>query len=133
VTSLAHVDGAVTLVEGQTFCLSGRTGDLNPDMPHGLRERSIGQGMREQLSLTNYGDAAVDVVVDLTSDVDFADLFEVKEHREIPRERITCTPREGGFTYRDTEVLELAREVNEKWGSAGDPGLRCHSRKRPIP
>src|SRR4029434_8417029 len=30
-STLAHVDGAVTLVEGRTFCLSGRTGDINPD------------------------------------------------------------------------------------------------------
>lgn len=36
VASLGHVDGAVTLVEGQTFCLSGRTGDISPEFPHGL-------------------------------------------------------------------------------------------------
>jgi glycogen debranching enzyme len=36
VASLGQTDGAVTLVEGQTFCLSGRTGDLSPDFPHGL-------------------------------------------------------------------------------------------------
>ena len=154
-TSLAHVDGAVTLVEGQTFCLSGRTGDLNPDMPHGLfvldtrvlscwqlrvngyriepltvdvpspysatfvgrvhpsagkadsdvvvfRERNIGQGMREVVSVTNYGSDPVDVVVELTVDVDFADLFAVKEHRDVPRAGITCTASAGGITYHDT-------------------------------
>ena len=36
VASLAHADGSVTLVEGQTFCLSGRTGDMSVDFPHGL-------------------------------------------------------------------------------------------------
>ena len=36
VASLAHADGSVTLVEGQTFCLSGRTGDMSRDFPHGL-------------------------------------------------------------------------------------------------
>ena len=155
VASLAAVDGAVTLVEGQTFCISGRTGDINPDMPHGLfvldtrvlsclqlrvngarlepltvdmllpfsatfvgrvspsagkadsdvvvfRERSIGQGMRDQLSVTNYGSDDVDVVIELTVDVDFADLFEVKEHREIARTGITSVARAAGFTYRDT-------------------------------
>ncbi|MFA5885462.1 MAG: glycogen debranching N-terminal domain-containing protein [Acidimicrobiia bacterium] len=157
VTSLAHTDGAVTLVEGQTFCLSGRTGDLNPDMPHGLfvldtrvlscwqlringyriepltvdvpspfsamfvgrvhpaagradsdvvvfRERNIGQGMRDLLTVTNYGSDPVAVVIELTADVDFADLFEVKEHREIPRDGITCTPRAAGLTFRDTST-----------------------------
>jgi glycogen debranching enzyme len=33
---LSHADGIVTLVEGQTFCLSGRGGDVLPDTPHGL-------------------------------------------------------------------------------------------------
>jgi len=36
VTSLGQREGLVTLVEGQTFCLSGRTGDLRDDLPHGL-------------------------------------------------------------------------------------------------
>ena len=36
VASLAHSDGVVTLVEGQTFCLSGRTGDMSTCFPHGL-------------------------------------------------------------------------------------------------
>ena len=36
VASLAHAEGAVTLVEGQTFCLSGRTGDASPGYPQGL-------------------------------------------------------------------------------------------------
>jgi glycogen debranching enzyme len=36
VASLGHQDGGVTLVEGQTFCLSGRTGDVRPDLPQGL-------------------------------------------------------------------------------------------------
>lgn len=36
ITSLGHGDGTVTLVEGQTFCLSGRSGDAVPNLPHGL-------------------------------------------------------------------------------------------------
>ncbi len=36
VPSLTATGGAVTLVEGQTFCVSGRTGDISPDFPHGL-------------------------------------------------------------------------------------------------
>jgi glycogen debranching enzyme len=34
--ALSHVDSTVTLVEGQTFCLSGPGGDIVPDLPHGL-------------------------------------------------------------------------------------------------
>jgi glycogen debranching enzyme len=36
VPALSHVDGAITLVEGQTFCVSGPAGDFLPGMPHGL-------------------------------------------------------------------------------------------------
>jgi glycogen debranching enzyme len=34
--ALSHVDTTVTLVEGQTFCLSGPGGDIVPGLPHGL-------------------------------------------------------------------------------------------------
>jgi glycogen debranching enzyme len=34
--ALSHADGTVTLVEGQTFCLSGPGGDFVADLPHGL-------------------------------------------------------------------------------------------------
>jgi glycogen debranching enzyme len=34
--ALSHIDGAVTLVEGQTFCVSGPAGDCAPSAPHGL-------------------------------------------------------------------------------------------------
>jgi hypothetical protein len=33
---MTHGDGAVTLVEGQTFCVSSRSGDITPELPHGL-------------------------------------------------------------------------------------------------
>jgi glycogen debranching enzyme len=36
VASVAQGGGAVTLVEGQTFCLSSRSGDIAPELPHGL-------------------------------------------------------------------------------------------------
>jgi glycogen debranching enzyme len=137
VASLAHSDGAVTLVEGQTFCLSGRTGDAVPDLPHGLfvldtrvlsqwelrvnghplepltvaiespfdatfvaraqpppgradgnmvvfRHRSIGNGMRERVVLRGHGLEPSPVLVELYCDVDFADLFHVKEGRRDP-------------------------------------------------
>ena len=153
--SLAPLEGVVTLVEGQTFCLSGRVGDLRPDLAHGLfvldtrvlsswrlringapiepltvdrptpftatfvgrvlptegkadsdvvvfRERNIGLGMRERLSLTNYGNDPVVVTLELTADVDFADLFEVKERRAVARDGITCTRVASALTFHDS-------------------------------
>jgi hypothetical protein len=124
----------VTLVEGQSFCVSTRSGDILPDWPDGLfvrdtrvlsrwelrvngvrvepltvsldepyaatfvarvhppqgradtevvvfRHRHVGRGMRERLVIRNYGLGPTPLTVELFCDVDFADLFEVKDGR----------------------------------------------------
>ena len=45
------------------------------------RHRMVGQGMREDIRLRNYGSEPAGVDLTLTADADFADLFLVKEHR----------------------------------------------------
>lgn len=47
------------------------------------RHRLVGQGMREDITLTNYGAEAAGLDVVLHVDADFADLFEVKERRPV--------------------------------------------------
>ncbi len=132
--------GTVNLVESQTFCLSGRSGDVAEDLPHGLfvldtrvlsrwalrlnghaieplavqqdspfdatfiahgapavgradadvvvfRHRHIGMGMRERLLVVNHGLEPTTLLVELHCDVDFGDLFEVKEGHIRPRGR----------------------------------------------
>ncbi|MFP5579931.1 MAG: glycogen debranching N-terminal domain-containing protein [Acidimicrobiia bacterium] len=140
IATLGHADGTVTLVAGQSFALSGRSGDMRGELANGLfvldtrvlsrwqlrlngqrveplaveldtpfsarfaargapdpghadaslvlfRERFVGLGMRERLRVTNHGAGTVPLVVELTCDVDFADLFEVKESRVVRRGR----------------------------------------------
>ncbi|HEV2068833.1 MAG TPA: glycogen debranching N-terminal domain-containing protein [Acidimicrobiales bacterium] len=133
--------GTVTLVEGATFCISGRGGDIAEGESQGLffrdtrflssyelrlnglalqtlssfvgdpftatfvtrarprpgradstlvafRNRYVGRGMREDIVIRNFGDEPVPCTVELAVDVDFADLFEVKEGRvELRGER----------------------------------------------
>jgi glycogen debranching enzyme len=43
-----------------------------------VRSRFVGDGLHEDLSITNHGDAPVELLVELVVDADFADLFEVK-------------------------------------------------------
>jgi glycogen debranching enzyme len=129
-------DGEITLLEGSTFCISARSGDVDRDRPHGLfvadtrmlscwrvaidgapvqnlstveeatepyrasfigrtpprqwmadspmlvlRNRFIGDGMREDVILRNLGAEPIGVTLALTVDTDFADLFAVKEGR----------------------------------------------------
>jgi glycogen debranching enzyme len=46
-----------------------------------LRSRDVGEGMREDVVLRNFGPEAVGLLLTLTVDADFADLFAVKERR----------------------------------------------------
>ncbi|PZM98228.1 MAG: amylo-alpha-1,6-glucosidase [Actinobacteria bacterium] len=124
----------VTLVEGSSFCLSDRSGDVLPGGAHGLfvrdtrvlsrwelrldghrpqpltvlapdafaarfvlrrpplpgladstlllvRERLVGDGLRETITVENLGVEATTCVVTLYIEADFADLFLVKEGR----------------------------------------------------
>jgi glycogen debranching enzyme len=49
-----------------------------------FRHRYIGRGMREDISIRNFGEEAAYCSVELIVDADFADLFEVKEGRVDP-------------------------------------------------
>lgn len=152
---VAGPGGIVTLVEGRTFAISGRTGDIAPDLPHGVfvldtrvlsewelridrhaveplavdlhepfsatfvsrarpregqadadvvvfRHRSVGFHTRERIEITNHGLEAVTLVVDLVCDVDFADLFDVKQGRL--RERGRRAPERSRRSVRHTLV-----------------------------
>ncbi|HVM53024.1 MAG TPA: glycogen debranching N-terminal domain-containing protein [Acidimicrobiales bacterium] len=155
VATVAAGGAAVTLVEGQTFCVSAANGDLHGDQPMGLfvmdtrvlsrwelrlnghrpetltvavtepfaatfvargragadradsdllvlRERHIGQGMRERIRLTNHGLEPASVVVEVICDVDFADLFEVKESRVQPRGLLRCDLEPSTLHFRQS-------------------------------
>ncbi len=140
------------MVEGSTFCISGRSGDIDPVYPHGLflldtralsrweltvdgaalepltvgadapyeatfvgrvhpdhgqadsallvfRRRHVGHGMREQLRFHNHSvtDASVEVI--LKVEVDFADVFEVKESRVQRRGQHRVTGDRAGCVF----------------------------------
>jgi glycogen debranching enzyme len=64
------------------------------------RTRYVGEGMREDLVLRNFGAEAVGVLVTITVDTDFADLFEVKEGRTAGRAGVTAEIGPDTLTYR---------------------------------
>jgi len=176
VASLVPSTGLVTLVEGQTFCLSERSGDMAPDFAQGLfvldtrvlsrwemrvnghmlepltvtsaepfaatfvgrggprpghadadivvfRHRHIGRGMRERVIVTNHGLEPAPLTVELTCDVDFADLFEVKESRVRHRGQHSheISPTMLRFGHRGDHVT---KEVSVRLSTAGavEPG-----------
>jgi glycogen debranching enzyme len=72
-----------------------------------VRNRYVGRGMREDITVRNYGLEPAFCALELAVDVDFADLFEVKEGRvrkrgdrsvDVGPQRLTWTYRRDGFS-----------------------------------
>ena len=187
VAALARPGGDITLVEGQTFCISDRRGDMSESFPHGLflldtrvlsrlelrlnghrleavavavddpfaatfatrgapaagtadadvvvfRRRHIGRGMREEISVKNFGLRATPVVLELLCDADFADLFEVKESRvrrsgglqqRVEHQRLVFEQGLGSGSRRSTLAFSLPAVVEPgiaRWSESVAPG-----------
>lgn len=76
-----------------------------------IRRRYVGRGMRDEVEVRNYGTEAVDCVVELRVDCDFADLFAVKEgHPDPGRDRSRRT--EDGTLLFGIENVKPDREVS---------------------
>jgi glycogen debranching enzyme len=144
----ASVGADITLVEGRSFCVSDRVGDLGGAATHGLivqdtrfvehlvltvdgdrleplgvepigphaatfvtrrkprdgladstllvmRERYVGNGFVEDITLENLSRQAEEHTLALTASTDFANLFEVKEGRAAAARDITSTGADG--------------------------------------
>ncbi len=90
-----------------------------------MRERHIGWGMRERLTVTNHGLDPAPVVVELICDVDFANLFEVKESRVSPTRHLGLSIGPDTFTYDDQgsdsgkrTIVKLSRSATVEPGFA---------------
>ncbi len=179
--------GDVTLVEGQTFCLSARSGDIEPDVAQGLflldtrilsrwqlrvnghpletlavavtapfaatfvgrgapgangadadlvviRHRHVGRGMRERVVVTNHGLQATAVTIDADVDVDFADLFEVKDGRVQRRGRHAQALDGQDLRFSHDDARRGQRQVTVHSSAAGElrPGaIRWRRRLAP--
>jgi glycogen debranching enzyme len=83
-----------------------------------IRQRAVGDGFLEQLTVLNHDDVAVDVDIRLDADSDFADLFEVKdalEKKGIRKNRV-----EDG---RLVLGYERGPFVRETWITATEPAV----------
>jgi glycogen debranching enzyme len=64
-----------------------------------LRSRYVGDGLREDIVLRNFGPEAVSLLLRLTVDADFADLFAVKERRAAVPADVTTEARADGLQF----------------------------------
>ncbi len=74
-----------------------------------VRRRLVGQGMHEDLDVTNYSDQAAAFSLELLFDADFAHIFEVKSNIEVKKEHVR---RKGTFTL---EVEEDGRSLRFRY------------------
>lgn len=75
-----------------------------------VRDRYVGEGMREDISLRNLGAEATTCSLSITFEADFAHLFEVKANRVTPRgEAVTRV--ENGWVLIDHTLRERRRAV----------------------
>ncbi len=101
------------------FFLAAGTGTVYVDSGVSIiRQRAVGDGFHEDLTVMNHGEEAVDLTIRLEADADFADLFEVKDalakkgayHRRVEDHRLVIGYRRESFT-------------RETWIEAGDAAV----------
>lgn len=168
--------GAVTIVSGAAFCVSGDNGDIEADRPHGVffqdtrivstwilsvndapveplsamtlqpyravfvgraahipgradtplvveRERRVGSGMREDLTIRNYSRAVIQCTVEVEVEADFADVFEVKDGR--PRSKWD----QSSSHETDRLLIESTFKDQRRGVSVRAPGADVTSRR----
>ena len=92
-----------------------------------IRQRAVGGGFHEELTILNHDDKAVDLAVRIEAGNDFADLFEVKdaleeEGRVLPSHR--RRPSDAGLRARDLRPRDL------DLGDGGVPHRRARAQLR---
>lgn len=86
------------------------------------RERFVAAGMREDLTVRNYGTEAAGLDVELLVEADFADLFQVKDRREGERRGVELSHSGDTVTFRLADGARGVR-VQAEGGLATPGGL----------
>jgi len=90
------------------FFLVPGTGTVYVDSPLSvIRQRTVGEGFHEELTILNHEDESVELEIRIDADSDFADLFEVKD----------ALAKQGAYNRRvddDCLVLEYRRDTFER-------------------
>lgn len=92
-----------------------------------VRERAVGDGMVETVTLRNLGDRDARVDLALVVDADFADIFAVKEDRAAPLGPVTRTAETSGLRFGATShgrQRGLVVAADPPGGVVDDDGFR---------
>lgn len=88
------------------------------------RERSVGTGLREDVSLRNFSATRATYQIDLLIDSDFADLFEVKEGRAGDRRAVQRKPQPSGLELTQSTGQGRGVFVQAQGAEPTEHGLR---------
>lgn len=90
-----------------------------------VRHRLVGQGLREEIIVRNYGGETVAIDLDLVVDADFADVFEVKDGRIRSPQAVARATTAGGLLLSTTfEGEERAVHISSEDGRSSVRGLQ---------
>jgi glycogen debranching enzyme len=96
------------------------SGSVAANTLHLQIDRSLGYGIHDDYDLTNFGRETVDLVLEISVECDFADLFDMKDHRLLRRGSLQTTWSTDTSTltsrYRNdafTRALELVVDRND--------------------
>ncbi len=117
-----------------------------------VRNRHVGDGMQEQLEMTNHGTRPVQLELSLLFGADFADIFEIKDklaktgefsrrvdsdrvtlmyrHADFYRETTICAP--GAFLTDESLTFRVSLAPNQTWQSEIEISLATQMH-RPVP
>ncbi len=102
-------------------------------------DRSLGHGMHDDYDVTNFGHEAVELVLEISVESDFADLFDMKDHRLVRRGSLQTTWTEATSTlisrYRNeafTRALELVVDRNDSAPEYANGGVSFRIRLAPL-
>jgi glycogen debranching enzyme len=83
-----------------------------------IRERAVGDGFHEELTILNHDTEPVDLTVRMEAGCDFADLFEVKD--QVAKKGVTFQRVEGGLLHLGYERETFQRETSISSSAPGN-------------
>ncbi len=119
--------------------LDATSGSVEANTLHLRVDRSLGHGVHDDYDLTNFGSDTVEVVLEVSVECDFADVFDMKDHRLVRRGSLQTTWAEATSTltsrYRNasfTRALELVVDRNDAAPEYANGGISFRVRVAPF-
>lgn len=120
------------------------TGHIAPNTLHLRLDRVIGDGLHEDYDLVNYGEELIQILIEVSVESDFADLFDVRARRRLQRGSIQASwdastatlvnryengpfSRQVAFGARDAGSLTEFANGGLRWKIRLEPGQHWHT------